>query len=141
MFLISIYTNYTKELYLLSKFCIYRHCLLLHKVFNDSIPRNDWLNLNFQIITTSRQTTFEVQNRSTYKVGNNILSNRLACMNKKIPLNMLNLDIGPYKVNCKNMFLIWIPCNLYWSLSLFYYAWLFYFILIHTVPRTSNNDI
>jgi hypothetical protein len=89
-----------------SKFCIYRHCLLLHKVFNDSIPRNDWLNLNFQIITTSRQTTFEVQNRSTYKVGNNILSNRLACINKKIPLNMLNLDIGPYKVNCKNMFLI-----------------------------------
>jgi hypothetical protein len=89
-----------------SKFCIYRHCLLLHKVFNDSIPRNDWLNLNFQIITTSRQTTFEVQNRSTYKVGNNILSNRLACINKKIPLNMLNLDIGPYKVNCKNMFLV-----------------------------------
>jgi hypothetical protein len=30
----------------------------------------------------------------------------LACINKKIPLNMLNLDIGPYKVNCKNMFLV-----------------------------------
>ncbi len=88
-----------------SKFCICRHCLLLHKVFNDSIPKNDWLDLNFQIINTSRQTTFEVQNCSTYKVGNNILSNRLACINKKIPLNMLNLDIGPYKVNCKNMFL------------------------------------
>jgi hypothetical protein len=29
---------------------------------------------------------------------------------------MLNLDIGPYNVNCKNMFLIWIPCNRYWSL-------------------------
>ncbi len=140
-FVSYIYLHKLHKRALPSKFCTYRHCLLLHKVFNNSIPRNDWLNLNFQIITTSRQTTFEVQNRSTYKVGNNFLSNRLACINKKIPLNMLNLDIGPYKVNCKNMFLIWIPCNLYWSLLLFYYALLFYFILIHTVPRSSNNDI
>ncbi len=53
---------------------------------NDTIPKNDWLDLNFQIITTGRQTTFEVQNRSVFKVGNNILSNRLTCINKKIPL-------------------------------------------------------
>ena len=32
-----------------SKFCIYRHCLLLHKVFNDSNPKRDWLDLNFQM--------------------------------------------------------------------------------------------
>jgi hypothetical protein len=77
----------------------------MHKVFNDTIPKNDWLDLNFQIITTSRQTTVKVQNRSVFKVGNNILSdsNRI---NKKIPVNILNLDICPYKVNCKNMFLI-----------------------------------
>ena len=88
-----------------SQFCIYRHCLLLHKVFNDSIPKVDWLDLNFQMVNTSRQTSFEIQNHSFYKVGNNILSNRLTCINKKVPLNILNLDIGPFKVVCKNMFL------------------------------------
>jgi hypothetical protein len=88
-----------------SKFCLYRHCLLLHKVFNDSIPKRDWIDLNFQMRNTSRQTSFETQNCSVYKVGNNILSNRLTCINKKVPLNILNLDIGPFKVICKNMFL------------------------------------
>ncbi len=39
-----------------SKFCLYRHCLLLHKVFNDSIPKRDWIDLNFQMINTSRKT-------------------------------------------------------------------------------------
>jgi hypothetical protein len=88
-----------------SQFCIYRHCLLLHKVFNDSIPKGDWLDLNFQMVNTSRQTSFEIQNHSVYKVGNNILSNRLMCINKKVPLNILNLNIGPFKVICKNMLL------------------------------------
>jgi hypothetical protein len=83
----------------------YRHCLLLHKVFKDSIPKRDWTDLNFQMINTSRQTSFEVLNHSVYKVGNNIMSNRLVCINKKVPLNMLNLDIGLYKVTWKNMLL------------------------------------
>ena len=90
-----------------SKFCLYRHCLLLHKVFNDFIPKRDWIDLNFQMINTSRQTSFEIQNHSVYKVGKNILSNRLVCINKKVTLNMLNLDIGPFKVTCKNMLLKW----------------------------------
>jgi hypothetical protein len=77
----------------------------LHKVFNDLIPKRDWLDLNFQMVNTSRQTSFEIQNHSVYKVGNNILSNRLTCINKKVPLNILNLDIGPFKVICKNMLL------------------------------------
>ncbi len=83
----------------------YRHCLLLHKVIKDSIPKRDWTDLNFQMINTSRQTSFEILNHSVNKVGNNILSNRLVCINKKVPLNMLNLDIGLYKVTCKNMLL------------------------------------
>jgi hypothetical protein len=60
-----------------------------------------------QIVNTGRQTSFEIQNHSVYKVGNNILSNRLTCINKKVPLNILNLDIDPFKVICKNMLLKW----------------------------------
>ncbi len=88
-----------------SKFGLCRHCLLLHKVFTGSIPKRDWVDLNFQIINTSRQTSFEVQNHSVFKVGNNILSHRSACINKKVPLNLLNLEIGALKVTCKSMLL------------------------------------
>ena len=88
------------------KFYMYRHCLLLFKVFNNMIPRKDWLDLNFQMINTSRQKFFEVQNNSVYKVGNNILSNRLSCLNKKIELDILNLPIKSYKIHCKKMFLL-----------------------------------
>ena len=63
-----------------NKFCFYRNCLLLYKVFNTSIPKEDWLDLNFKMIQTSRQTYFEIMNNSSYKVGNNILSNRLSCI-------------------------------------------------------------
>ena len=89
-----------------NQFCIYRHCLLLHKVFNNSIPKRDWLDLNFQMINTSRQIYFEIQNHSGYKIGNNILPNRFSCLNKKITLDMLNLPVETYKIKCKRMFLM-----------------------------------
>jgi hypothetical protein len=89
-----------------SNFCVYKHCLLLYRVFNNMIPRKDWLDLNFQMINTRRQTYFEVQNHSVYKVGNNILTNRLSCLSKKITLDMLNLPMEPYKIKCKSMFLL-----------------------------------
>ena len=67
---------------------------------------SDWLDLNFLMINTRRQTYFEIQNQLGYKVGNNILPNRFSCPNKKIPLDMLNLSIEAYKVKCKSMFLV-----------------------------------
>ena len=89
-----------------NRFCFYRHCLLLFKVFNTSIPEKDWLDLNFKMIHTSRQTHFVITNSSNYKVGSNILSNRLSCINRKITLDMLNLPIETFKIRCKNMFLM-----------------------------------
>ena len=89
-----------------NNYCLYRHCLLLFKVFNSSIPKKDWLDLNFRMINTSRQTHFEISNSSSYKVGNNILSNRLSCISKKITLDMLNLPIETFKIKCKSMFLM-----------------------------------
>ena len=89
-----------------SKFCLYRHCLLLYKVFNNAIPKKDWLDLNFKIIHTSRQIYFEISSNPSYRVGNNILSNRLSCINKKVPLNDLNLSVEAFKVKCKTLFLM-----------------------------------
>ena len=54
----------------------------------------------------TRQINFEITNNSNYRVGNNILSNRLSSINKKIPLEMLNLTIESFKIRCKTMFLM-----------------------------------
>ena len=95
-----------------NKFTLYRHGLLLYKLFNNMIPRKDWVDLNFQITNTSRQTLFEIRNDSNFKVGNNILCNRLSCLNKKIELNMLNIPLNSYKIMCKEMFLSWVICSI-----------------------------
>jgi hypothetical protein len=89
-----------------NNFCTYRHCLLLFKVFNNKILERDWLNLNFQMINTRRTTLFEIQNCSVYKVGNNILSNRLSCLKRKLQLESLNLSFEMYKITCKGIFLL-----------------------------------
>jgi hypothetical protein len=89
-----------------NNFCTYRHCPLLFKVINNKISKRDWLDLNFQMLNTSRQTRFETINCSVYKVGNNILSNRLSCLNRKIQLDFLNLPFETYKIKCKNLFLL-----------------------------------
>lgn len=88
-----------------NQFYMYRHSLLLFKLFNNMIPENDWCDLNLQIVNTRRQKFFEIQNTSSYKVGNNILCNRLSCLNGKIELNLLNLSLDSYKVKCKELFL------------------------------------
>ncbi len=41
-----------------NNFCTYRHCLLLFKVINNKTSKRHWLDLNFQMLNTSRQTHF-----------------------------------------------------------------------------------
>ena len=42
---------------------------------------------------------------NTYKVGLNVLANRLTSLNGKIPLEWLNLSHQSYKIKCKNLLL------------------------------------
>ena len=65
--------------------------LSLHKAFKNEIPQKDWIDPNFQLINTQRQMFFEISNQARFKVGNNILSNGLSSLNKKITLDLLNL--------------------------------------------------
>ncbi len=59
---------------------------------------------------------------TVYKVGNNILSNQLSCLNRKLQLDFLNLPFETNKIKCKNLFLLWTV--------LIVFCWLFYkFIL------------
>ena len=98
-------------------YCMYKHCLMLYKLIDSRIPRMDWLDLNFQMLNGSRQKFFECQSRSNYKIGNNLLCNRLKCLNKRLDLELLNLPLSTFKVKCKQIFL-WSRRNDFGELSL-----------------------
>ena len=62
---------------------LYIISLLLYKSINMTISNIDWSDLNFQMITTSRQTTIDFHRSCNYKIGNNILTNKFVCIKKK----------------------------------------------------------
>ncbi len=85
--------------------CTNKHSLLLYKVVREEQPKRERISLNFQMINTRRQQFFETSNRSNYKLGNNILINRLSSLNRKILLQDLNLPFESFNIKCKTMFL------------------------------------
>ena len=83
----------------------YKLALLLHRTFNEKIPLNDWLSLNFYQSNSSRQTTFNIRRNNNLRVGMNVLNNRFNELNNIIPLTWLNMNINKFKIMCKNLFL------------------------------------
>ena len=64
----------------------------------------EWINLNFQHQFSMRQGLFTVAKTNKYKVGENILVDRLSVVNNLIPLDWLNLSYATYKLKCKEKF-------------------------------------
>ena len=85
----------------------YKLALQLYRTFNEGAPTRDWININWNLHTSSWQTKFSVNKTNTYKIGMNIFSNRLNYLNGKIDLNLLNLSYQSYKIQCKKIFLGW----------------------------------
>ena len=83
----------------------FKHAILLYKIYNMGEPPKDWLALNFNQVLHGRQTHFAVIKDQNFKIGSNILCNRLTTLNNKIPLQWLNLSIDTFKVKCKTLFL------------------------------------
>ena len=69
----------------------YKLALRLYKVFKNQIPTQDWVNLNYNIIQTSRQTNCMTAKTNRLKLGMNLISNRFFYLNGKINLDWLNL--------------------------------------------------
>ena len=83
----------------------YKHAILIHKLYNQEQPRADWIDLNFNQTFTSRQTKFKTIKNNNFKVGNNLLSNRLTVVNDEIDLIDLNLSLNSFKVKYKKLLL------------------------------------
>ena len=102
-----------------NQFCRYKHSLLVNNLFNKQQPKLEWIALNVNQNTNSRNKTFKVYNNSNHKVGkDNKISNRLACINFKILLDWLSQDWNHYKLLSKNQFLSHVQCLKYLVLFL-----------------------
>jgi hypothetical protein len=88
-----------------SQFFIYKHALLLFKLYNCVDSTTDWIYLNFQQILTSLQTNFIISRENNYKIGSNLICNRLTISNTLIPLEWLTLSYGSFNLKCKDKFL------------------------------------
>ena len=84
---------------------IYKHAILLLRLYNSIDTTSDWVRLNFQQTLTSRQTNFIILKNNNYKIGNNLICNRLSLLNNKIPLKWLTLTLETFKMKCKAKFL------------------------------------
>ena len=83
----------------------YKHAIVLHNIYNNQIPKDDWVDLNFNQILTSRQTKFQTLKSNNFKVVNNKLISRLATLNGKITLSDLNLSLDSFKCKYKKLLL------------------------------------
>ena len=83
---------------------LYNTSLILYKLFNSLEHGSEWNHLNNQIKSNRRQQYFEITKLNTYKIGNNILVNRLSILNKKIKLSELNFSYDHFKFYCKQIF-------------------------------------
>ena len=83
---------------------VYKHALLLHKIYNDDSNIN-WNDLFFTQHFNQRNQTIKFFNTSNFKVGNNLLTNRFTSLNGKIELSWLNDSFNSYKIKCKTKFL------------------------------------
>ena len=84
---------------------LYKHSLLLHKIYNDESMGLNWVNLFFNQNFNERDNSVKFFNTSNYKVGNNIIANRFVILNGKIPNDWLNSTFENYKIKCKVLFL------------------------------------
>ena len=84
---------------------IYKHSILLHKIYNSQSPKMDWIDLNFNQTFNTRQIYFRTTKSNNHIIGNNILNTRLTVLNSKIPLIDLNLSLDSFKVKYKSILL------------------------------------
>jgi hypothetical protein len=87
------------------QFCMYLTSLNLFDLFTTESPAGEWINLNFNVLQSSRANTMIFTSNNALNVGFNRISNRFSCLNGKILPDILNVTRDTYKVHMKKCFL------------------------------------
>ena len=87
------------------KFAKYKLAVQLHKIYNRTDDNEDWMDMNINQNFNARNEYFHINDTSRTKIGRNILSNRLTCLNGEIKLDWLNLSTLAFKLKAKSTFL------------------------------------
>ena len=85
----------------------YRLALQLHKLYNAENFTDDWIDLNFQQNFNSRNNKVKLIDQSRLRIGKNLITNRLVCLNNEIDYGWLNLSFITYKICFKDKLLNW----------------------------------
>ena len=85
---------------------IFKHAILLYKIWNEKVHSKEWMALNFQQNFNERNNTVNVFETNNLKVGKNLPVNRLKLINGLINYEWLNLSANSFKVLCKREFLM-----------------------------------
>ena len=83
----------------------YKHALMMYKLLRQCTPEIEFVQLNFQANLNQRLQHHNFVRKQNYNVGNNILLNRLCCLNNQIKQSMTNESYLTYKIKCKELFL------------------------------------
>ena len=83
----------------------YKHALLLNKIYDDETTNMNWVDLFFSQHFNQRNQRIKLFNTSTYKLGNNLFTNRFTIVNGKIDPAWLNYSFDTYKIKYKTKFL------------------------------------
>ena len=115
--LIREYIRYLQSFMNLHKMCNratpdgileYKLALSLHKLYNKIFNSIEFIQMNFNQIFTSRQTSFKILKSNHFRVGLNSLSNRLSIWNNEMFQAWLNFSIDTFKIHCKKLYLSYI---------------------------------
>ena len=83
----------------------YRMAIQFYKIYNRTIDKEDWLDMNCQQNFTDRNKFVQISDTSKLRVEKNIMTNRLSILNNKIEYDWLNLSLDSFKIKCKSLFL------------------------------------
>ena len=83
----------------------YKTSLLLHKIVNNNDMSLEWQQLFFNQNFNQRNNRANFRDLSKYRIGKNLITNRLNILNNKIPYDWINESIQSFKIKCKALFL------------------------------------
>ena len=84
---------------------LFQTSLNLHKVLNQEVPSFEGVTVLDQMISTRRQTFFEILRENKNKIGMNTTANKFYCISNKISLLSLSYSFVHFKKLMKIQFL------------------------------------